>query len=77
MGWLIDCVCEQQCAQRRLGSARASVRSNQRLRCPHEEALGKAHSEDSGSVSADAQADLGLRWADRSFYWFCHSLAHL
>ena len=26
---------------------------------------------------ADAQADLGLRWAHRSFCWFCHEAAHL
>ena len=33
-----------------------------------------AHSED-WSDWMDAQADLSLRWADRSFYWFCHALA--
>ena len=26
---------------------------------------------------ADAQADLGLRWALRSFWWFFHAEAHL
>ena len=26
---------------------------------------------------ADAQADLSLRWAHRSFCWFCHEAAHL
>ena len=26
---------------------------------------------------ANAQADLGLRWADRSFCWFCHAVAQL
>ena len=26
---------------------------------------------------ADAQADLSLRWAYRSFCWFCHEAAHL
>ena len=26
---------------------------------------------------ADAQADLSLRWAQRSFSWFCHEAAHL
>ena len=25
---------------------------------------------------ADAQADLSLRWVHRSFFWFCHALAH-
>ena len=35
-----------------------------------------AHSED-WSDWADAQADLSLRWAQRSFCWFCHEAAHL
>ena len=26
---------------------------------------------------SDAQADLSLRWAHRSFGWFCHAAAHL
>ena len=26
---------------------------------------------------ADAQTDLSLRWANRSFYLFCHALAHI
>ena len=26
---------------------------------------------------ADAQADLSLRWAHRSFCWFCHEVAYL
>ena len=26
---------------------------------------------------ADAQADLSLRWAQRSFCWFCHEAAHI
>ena len=34
-----------------------------------------AHSED-WSDWADAQADLSLRWAHRSFCWFCHETAH-
>ena len=25
---------------------------------------------------ADAQADLSLRWTQRSFCWFCHEAAH-
>ena len=25
----------------------------------------------------NAQADLSLRWAHRSFCWFCHEVAHL
>ena len=33
------------------------------LRCPHEERLGPA------------QVDLSLRWAHRSFCWFCHAQA--
>ena len=27
--------------------------------------------------SKDAQADLSLRWAQRSFCWFCREAAHL
>ena len=26
---------------------------------------------------ADAQADLSLRWAQRTFCWFCHEVAHI
>ena len=29
------------------------------------------------SAWADAQADLNLHWANRSFCWFCHEVAHL
>ena len=29
------------------------------------------------SVWADAQADLSLRWAHRSFCWFCHAQAQI
>ena len=25
----------------------------------------------------DAQSDLSLRWAHRSFCWFCHAAAHI
>ena len=35
----------------------------------------QADSEDSDQM-ADVQADLSLRWADRSFCWFCHAVAH-
>ena len=35
-----------------------------------------AHSED-WSDWADAQADLSLCWAHRSFCWFCHAVAHI
>ena len=31
-----------------------------------------AHDKINKMTCADAQADLGLRWAHRSFYWFCH-----
>ena len=34
-----------------------------------------AHSED-WSDWADSQADLSLRWAHRSFCWFCHGTAY-
>ena len=33
------------------------------------------HSED-WSVLPDAQADLSLLWARKSFCWFCHDVAH-
>ena len=35
-----------------------------------------AHSED-WSDWADAQADLSLRWVQRSFCWFCHEAAQM
>ena len=28
-------------------------------------------------LSADAQADLSLRWAHRPFYWFCDEAVHI
>ena len=34
-------------------------------------------SEDSDLDWADAQADLSLRWAQRSFCWFCHEAAQI
>ena len=56
------------CAQRRLRSAWASawvlsypLSAQRRL----------------WSDWADAQADLSLRWAHRSFCWFCHEAAHI
>ena len=36
-----------------------------------------AGSEDFSSGWAGAQADLSLRWAHRSFCWFCHAAAHI
>ena len=27
--------------------------------------------------TADAQADLNLRWAHKSFCWFCHAVAKI
>ena len=48
------------CAQRRLRSAWASAKSDQSLRCPHED-------------WADAQADLSLRWAHTHFVGFVMS----
>ena len=68
------------CAQRRLRSAWASAQSNQSLLFAWRK-LGSlvthwAHSED-WSDWADAQADLGLRWAHRLYCWFCHEAAHI
>ena len=51
------------CAQRRLRSAWASTQSDQSHRCPKTD-------------WADAQAVLSLRWAHRSFCWFCQEEAH-
>ena len=47
----------------------------------HEETVGPittywAYSED-WSVLVDAQADLCLRWAHKSFPWFCHAAAQI
>ena len=49
--------------------------------CPHEENLGPysypmTHSED-WSDWRDAQADMSLHWAHRSFCWFCHASAQM
>ena len=43
------------------------------LRCPQEESLGPQLPIE---CTADAQADLSLRWAHMSFCWFCHDAAH-
>ena len=40
-------------------------------------AIHWAHSEDSDQTGRDAQADLSLRWPQRSFCWFCHAVAHI
>ena len=45
------------------------------LGCPHAENLGP-HGED-WSDWVDAQADLRLRWAHRSFCWFYHASAQV
>ena len=36
-----------------------------------------ADSVDSDQTGIDAQADLSLHWAQRSFCWFCHEVAHI
>ena len=36
-----------------------------------------ADSEDSDQTGADTQADLSLRWAHRSLFWFCDDVADL
>ena len=52
------------------------------LRHPHEESLGpelsieRTAKTDQTGWMADAQADLSLHWAHRSFCWFCHVVAH-
>ena len=66
------------CAQRRLGSAWADAQSDQSSLCA--QCLAKVpmllhvDSED-WSDWADAQTDLSLRWAHRSFCWFCRAVA--
>ena len=71
------------CAQRRLRSAWASAQSDQNHHRPHEEALGpklpiKCKAKTLiRSDWADAQADLSLRWAHRTFCWFCHVAAQI
>ena len=69
------------CAQRRLRSAWASAQSEQSLRCPHEEALGPYLPTESTTKTlirrVNAQADLSLCWAHRSFCWFCHVAAQI
>ena len=65
------------CGLRRLRSAWASTLSDQSslyaLQVPKDSRFHYADSEDL-SDRADAQAD--LRWAHRSFCWFCHAAAH-
>ena len=55
--------------------------SDQNLCCPHEETFGLKlplrAQRGLGSDWAKAQADLSLRWAHRSFCWFCHAAAHV
>ena len=66
------------CAQRKHRSAWASTQSDQSSlsawRSLGSLASHRADSED-WSDWADAQADLRLRWAYRSFCWFCHEAA--
>ena len=69
------------CAQRRLWSAWASTQSDQESSLSTWRNLGSLgtqwmHSED-WLDWADAQADLSLHRAYRSFCWFCHALAHI
>ena len=60
----------------------ASNQSNQSLRCPHEETLGPysytlSTQRRLGLDWAVAQADLRLRLAHGSCYWFCHAHARI
>ena len=68
------------CAQRRLRSAWASTQTVQCLRLhsmgSFKPKLSSCEQRRLRSVWADAQADLSLRWAHRSFCWFCHDAAH-
>ena len=60
------------CAQRRLGSACAFAQSDQSLRCPPEVGL-TLHPGLPAERTADAQADLSLRWALISYGTFSHA----
>ena len=66
------------CAQRRLGSVWASAQSDQSSLCAQwiEKDLN-ADSGDLGQTGRIPQADLSLRWAHRSFCWFCHAATHM
>ena len=69
------------CAQRRLRSAWASAQSDQSLRCPHEESLGRYLPI---QCTAKTLIRLGrcLGWSEsslgaHSFCWFCHVAAQV
>ena len=65
------------CAQQILRSIWASAQSDQSVFAVHmrkaEVAIIRAHSE---PYDETGQADLSLRWAQRSFCWFCHEATH-
>ena len=70
-----------QCAQRRLRSAWASAKSDQSLRCPHEESLGAQLPTER---TAKTLIRLGgiLGWSEssldpQSLCWFWHVVTHL
>ena len=68
------------CAQRRLRSAWASAKSVQGLRCaPNGSLRTQAFFMRTAKtlIRLDAQADLSLRWAHKSFCWFCHEAARI
>ena len=62
------------CAQRRLRSAWASSQSDQSLLSASINVWSFIQRR-RWSDWADAQADLKLRWAHRSFCWLCHAMA--
>ena len=55
----------------------ASAQSDQSLRCPHENALDPWLSLERTAKTKTDENDLCLRWAHRSFCWFCHAAAQL
>ena len=61
------------CTQRRLRPAWASAQSDQSLCCSHKEALGPRLPTELTAKTADAQADLSLRWVHMSFCWICQA----
>ena len=70
---------QMTCAPSKLRSAWASTQSDQSSLCAQWVAKDTRFQTDSKDWSdwADAQADVSLHWAHRSFRWFCCVAAHI
>ena len=66
------------CAQRRLRSAWASVKSDQSSLCTQWVAKNPRflHADSEDYQTVDAQTDWSLHWAQSLFCWFCRAAAH-